>query len=470
MEPFRELLASALQRARGSKSLKKPLNETEEILKHKASRLLSDHEEFAEKTLGVSGLKLDTSDVSLDKMYKRVSLSVEFDGNNLPLSKIGTGHQSALIIHLFRQLGNEYYDGDTLFLFEEPANHLHPTTTRSIGSDLSDISNTSQVFISTHSPILINYFGFDRLIPLKIDKNKNTIKREPKSSELKDGELRSLFNHHGLKLTEPFLSKRVIVVEGNSDLSIISRLIYRKLGSTPDQADILVVPVGGKHHVVEVSSYLERLDVDWKAVFGWDAVINGEKRVTISELQDENIRRGKGAVQLLKKLLNDTNRANGFEGQLDEIYDELDGNAPKTTLYKDSKIHLFLEKDNHLESINREDKSKLIGGLDSKHVTKYQPILNKYNAWVWRNDIESAILYKDKSYEIAEDSLIESGEISTRVPRSANWKQRIHNRVHNIGNPITLRKLVDDLDREGMFSRTQVNKAIGWILEDLELP
>lgn len=39
----------------------------------------------------------------------------------------GTGHQSSVIIHLYRQLG-ELTGGHTLFLFEEPDNHLHPPT------------------------------------------------------------------------------------------------------------------------------------------------------------------------------------------------------------------------------------------------------------------------------------------------------------------------------------------------------
>ena len=125
MEPFRRLLAEALKRSRRSTDMSGPQQSAREVLQEKAGTLLADHASFVSSTLHADKLSINTDAVSLETLYELVTLDVEVDSQTIPLQDLGTGHQSALIIHLFRQLG-QVTEGDTLFLFEEPGNHLAP--------------------------------------------------------------------------------------------------------------------------------------------------------------------------------------------------------------------------------------------------------------------------------------------------------------------------------------------------------
>ena len=93
----------------------------------------ADHRCLRRSARCTTGLLINTKAVSLETLYELVTLDVKVDGQSIPLQDLGTGHQSALIIHLFRQFG-EVTEGDTLFLFEEPGNHLHPSTIRPSGT------------------------------------------------------------------------------------------------------------------------------------------------------------------------------------------------------------------------------------------------------------------------------------------------------------------------------------------------
>jgi predicted ATPase len=50
----------------------------------------------------------------------------------------------------------EYLDGTKLFLVEEPENGLHPARISEVMRILRSISETSQVLIATHSPLVVN--------------------------------------------------------------------------------------------------------------------------------------------------------------------------------------------------------------------------------------------------------------------------------------------------------------------------
>jgi len=468
MEPFQKLLGEALRRARGSMSLDNPAEKAKDILRSKANSILSEHTSFAEDTLHVDGLELDTSGVSLSNLYENVSLDVTIEEERAPMSDLGTGHQSALIIHLYRQLG-EVSDGDTLFLFEEPGNHLHPTTTRAIGNDLQEIASKAQVFITTHSPQLISHFGFDNLCALEMSDERVTRHREINLEGISDGQLRALFRHHGLRLTEPLLARRIVVVEGPSDAIVLSRLIARRCNSTVDQMDMVIVPARGAHHVVELSKLLQRLDVEWRVVFDWDVAMGGHTPLTRDGLPAKKAQAVSQAIATVQGSLSEGSRGNGISKSLQEVSEELLNGRPSTTVYNGSKLEAFLEDGTQQHSITKADRKKLTSALESKNVTDFQPILNKYNAWLWRNDLEHAVLFKEGAVDVAATVLEEEGIISSPLTEVENRKERFCNILHGKAkrHPLVLRRVIDKLDAQGMFNYTQMNKAIRWLTEDL---
>lgn len=466
MEPFRELLASALRRARGTKSLRQPQSNAEDILSEKASSLLSKHEDFVKSTLQANGLELDTSNVSIDDIYKSAELRVNMPDESLLLSDLGTGHQSALIIHLYKQFGNST-DRDTLFLFEEPSNHLHPSTIRAIGDDIDKISSESQVLVSTHSPVLLNYLGFSNIHALKLDNSRETVQQDINVSKISDGKLRSLLDYYGLRLTEPLLARRILIVEGRSDAVILSRLIKKKYGATPDQLDVVVVPARGAHHAIKFANFVSRLDVEWRIVFDWDVAIGGQKPLLPQNISEEKKDECRESVNLLLETLNSNSRSNGIKKSVKYIRKELNGEEYNTNVYHDSKLQKFLEDKDFLDVIPEPKRAKLIDALEKKHVTKFNPILHEFNAWLWRKDIEGALIYKNNSPQLVEEVLINQNEIPNQLSRDDNFRLKVRRTLHNVNDPLTLKKVVDKLYDEGMFKRTQMNKISEWILDDL---
>jgi predicted ATP-dependent endonuclease of OLD family len=468
MKPFQRLLGAALRRSRRQTDLSQPAEEAKDVLRNKADSILSEHASFAEDTLHVDGLELDTEKVTLEDLYEDVSLDVTVGGERTPMSDLGTGHQSALIIHLYRQLG-EVSDCDTLFLFEEPGNHLHPSTTRTIGNDLQEISDDTQVFVTTHSPLLIRHFGFESLCALEMNEEHVTEHREVDLQGLSDGELRVLFRHHGLRLTEPLLSRRIVVVEGASDAVLLSRLIARRCGCTVDQMDMVVVPAGGADRVVELSKLLHRLDVEWRVVFDWDVAIGGNSPLTEDGLSEEDEEAASKALDTITEILSSGRRGKGVSKSLRKISEELENGRSSPKVYEGSKLETFLEGDNQAQQITRADRRKLVPALKDQHVTDFQPILNKYNAWLWRDDIEGAVMYKDGSADILERVLVDEEVIPDPIKGVDNRKERLQNTLHGKAqkDPLVLKKVIDELDKQKMFSRTQMNKAVRWITEDL---
>lgn len=67
-----------------------------------------------------------------------------------------------------------------LVCFDEPENGLHPDMINTIASAIKEASENTQLFIATHSPLLLNAFELDDLLVFEKDRNNQTkvIKRE----------------------------------------------------------------------------------------------------------------------------------------------------------------------------------------------------------------------------------------------------------------------------------------------------
>jgi energy-coupling factor transporter ATP-binding protein EcfA2 len=470
MEPFRRLLAEALKRARGSSSLSGPQHDAQGILKDKATTLLADHATFVEGTLHADGLAINTEAVSLESLYQLVTLDVYVDGQSLPLEDLGTGHQSALIIHLFRQLG-EVTEGDTLFLFEEPGNHLHPSTIRAIGDDLRKLSDTTsaQVFVTTHSPVLLSHLGFDDLYPLQMGQERKTQRRQMDLGGLSDRHLRAMLQKYGLRLTEPLFARRIIVCEGLSDVVVLSRLIERRCdGVTPDQLDLVVIAVDSSAHVAEVAHLLSRMDVDWRAVLDWDTAYGGRSPQTRADTARAERQAAVEGLDATLVCLEPDRRNKWLRKTIKKLKSELTDGRPESVLYEGSKLEKLLEGEDCPSPILVKDRDELLEGLQKEHVTVFQPVLNKYNVWLWRSDLEGEMLRKSDAADKAELILVNENILDRQLTPNEHRVPQLCATLHNKAqDPLILQRVVDELDEEGLFNYTQMNRAIDFLIDGI---
>lgn len=134
LKPFLDLFKRSIQTAHGGREMKGHLVDIKSTLSRKASSILGEQKPLVQTILNARAIELSTDSIELDSIYEDLTLQIKDNSKNImPIEFLGTGHQSAVIINLYKQFG-ESVPGKTLYLFEEPDAHLHPPTIRAIGS------------------------------------------------------------------------------------------------------------------------------------------------------------------------------------------------------------------------------------------------------------------------------------------------------------------------------------------------
>ena len=155
---------------------------------------------------------ISVKDDGKDNEYDRHSMSARSEGFKQFMSLILS---LSIETRKFNQKGR-------LILIDEPENHLHPSGIRDLSQELLDIGRDNFVFVSTHSPFLIDQQHKERHIIIKKDKFANTIKKEiKKEDDLRDDEV--LSQAFGINIYKDLLNTKRILVEGSSDKKILQK-------------------------------------------------------------------------------------------------------------------------------------------------------------------------------------------------------------------------------------------------------
>lgn len=149
------------------------------------------------------------------------------DGIETKAEDKGDGMQRAImlsIIQAFADYRKEKSGGGTfLFLIDEAELHLHPSAQRALKKALLDICNTDQVFINTHSSVLV-VENYECQKIFKVEKtNKITDITEISDSEKID----VIFDLLGGSPSDLLLPRNFLIVEGRSEFEFINKIIKR---------------------------------------------------------------------------------------------------------------------------------------------------------------------------------------------------------------------------------------------------
>jgi len=465
MDPFQRLFADVLRRSRGDMTMHAATKRACDILKTKAEPLLREHKVLAGNILHSTGFEITTDEIDLDHLYREVGISVLLpDGKKMPLESLGTGHQSLFIIHLYRQLG-ESIPGHSLYLFEEPDNHLHPATVSAMACDLIKLSQTAQVVVSTHSPMLVNLLGLENAHSLYIDKGDSTAVREADLAGYKESELRHLLMQYGIRATEPLFAKRIILVEGPSDLQLLTRLIELRVGRSPDQLDVLLINAGGKDGVVRLAELLTALGTEWRAVLDWDAAFSSETPYTAAGLGGKDTASVISAIELVGGILaGETKRGGNARKQLKAIRTEVEKGRPVQMAYDGSVIERLAKAVKKLSAV---DIGQLREAIRKGHKKNYRQHVGRLNAWLWSGTLEDVVLTSEERIKTVEAVLIKRGKIKSPLPEDRRTQQ-LRSLLHNSGQDVELwSALVKTFEDQGLFARTEVNMALDFIMDGL---
>ena len=94
---------------------------------------------------------------------------------NVLIQNRGAGTQNNLIIALFRLIADMNLESHFIFAMEEPENSLHPKAQRQLLTVIQEISQHTQVIVTTHSAVFIDRSKFENNILLTRTSKGNTV-------------------------------------------------------------------------------------------------------------------------------------------------------------------------------------------------------------------------------------------------------------------------------------------------------
>ena len=113
---------------------------------------------------GEGELKIQFDLPAIDSFSKAGSLELKDSGGVTGVSDKGTGMQRALalsLIQVYASVNNEDSKKPIFFFIDEPETFLHPMAQNKLLEAFENLSDRSQLFITTHSPYLLKKFKKD---------------------------------------------------------------------------------------------------------------------------------------------------------------------------------------------------------------------------------------------------------------------------------------------------------------------
>lgn len=170
---------------------------------------------------------------------------IDLQADDVSLRHKGKGMES--LIKAYIALEN---DSDVI-LIEEPENHLSHTNTRKLVQRIHDSNESSQIIMTTHSPLVVSRMNLTNTIWIKDN--------ETKSLNNVSAESAAFFRRtDNMDILRFILSEKAIVVEGHSEYILLPKLITNTFGDTVDGYKIDIFSGGGVtyKHYVEVSKVI----------------------------------------------------------------------------------------------------------------------------------------------------------------------------------------------------------------------
>lgn len=427
----------------------KSINVAQKVINQKLeviNRILS-------KTINIGNLKL------VPTISCKFNIQLDFTNgiDKISINKKGQGVQRILSNILFRYISNQDTGDESIFVFEEPENHLHPEAQKEFLKSLMKLSEKyNQVIITTHSPLMVSMCDVKDIIQIKMVNNEPTVFQNEKIK------LQEVIGDLGLGPDDSMLSvfdnyNCILFVEGKNDIYTLNKVseLYKQEEKIPlsfEEMKCLIIPVGGCSSVEEWAKFgivtklskpfVVLLDSDKKAPNG--ASENAKKLINVfktiekylDETQKSKIKINHHNFMVTKKrelenyikpsaiesFYNSENKNNLPEWKFNEIIDICNQIKCKECVefsiaafvydmeYNNKVVPLIDALPNNREKKNAAEKIRLSNPIDKQsiidRITKY---INEYTAsnldsvdfreWVYCKekgiDIESFVNYEN---------------------------------------------------------------------------
>jgi len=184
---------------------------------------------FLRNLLNISNLDIN---ISHDDGYGK-ELSIEIQGNQMPLENLGTGIHQLIIFAMTVTVIDDF-----IICIEEPENFIHPELQRKFLRYLFTTNN--QYFISTHSNSFLNIDGVD-IYHIIHDGKKSSASKVVSSSDKN-----SIIDDLGFQASDLLQTNYLIWVEGPSDRIYLNSWIKEKAPDLIEDIHYSIMFYGGR--------------------------------------------------------------------------------------------------------------------------------------------------------------------------------------------------------------------------------
>ena len=199
----------------------------------------------------------------------KFDLSLKFSSDNydIPISNKGTGFKRLLMVAYFEYLAQKTTKKYQIFGIEEPETFLHPELQNELLESIISLSESSQFFITTHSPVFAGATKNSNIVVVKKENELSNYLNFESEDDILDIVIKEL----GIRPNYNLLNdnyKKAVFVEGSGDVKFWEHAFTKINGGIPE--DILIIPCGGEQVEFFVNAALCR-KINRKFIFILDS-------------------------------------------------------------------------------------------------------------------------------------------------------------------------------------------------------
>ncbi|BDB56560.1 ATP-dependent nuclease [Flavobacterium ammonificans] len=203
-------------------------------------------------SLGLSnGMNPELNIYNLNWFYKTLQITLTENQSDkvFDSEEVGSGMQNMILISIFQTYA-ELMGGKVIFGIEEPEIYLYPQAQRALYKSFQNISETSQIFYTSHNPNFIDAsraYEIEMVYKTAEDGTINTQKNTHYINIVQaDKERFKIFTQFNTERNEIFFAKKVVLVEGDSDKIFYQTISEKLWGIDLDKNGVSILSCGGK--------------------------------------------------------------------------------------------------------------------------------------------------------------------------------------------------------------------------------
>lgn len=171
-----------------------------------------------------------------------LSLKFSNDVYEIPISNKGTGFKRLLMVAYFEYLAQKAIKKYQIFGIEEPETFLHPELQQDLLDSIISLSEDSQFFLTTHSPVFAGATQSSNIVVVKKENELSKYYNFENEGDILD----VVINELGIRPNYNLLNdnfRKAVFVEGSGDVNFWKIAFEKITGNYPE--DILFIPCGG---------------------------------------------------------------------------------------------------------------------------------------------------------------------------------------------------------------------------------